>query len=63
MSLVPSFMPPVSPFSPQPVSAPLTPWLISWPATSISTRGLLLPAPSPYVISEPSQNALMYALP
>ncbi len=43
----------------------VTPWVISWPATSSEVSGLVLPVPSPYVMQKQlsSQKALTYALP
>ncbi len=40
--------------------AEVTPWLISWPETSMAVSGWVLPEPSPYVMQkqESSQNAL-----
>ena len=38
----------------------VTPWLISWPATSSEVSGWVLPSPSPYVMQKQasSQKAL-----
>ena len=42
----------------------VTPWLISWPATSSEVSAWVLLVPSPYVMQKQSssQNALTYAV-
>ncbi len=47
MSLVASFRPPDSSLYSRPAVLEVTPWLISWPATSSAVSGSLLPEPSP----------------
>ncbi|CAH2706680.1 hypothetical protein NCPPB1935_02690 [Xanthomonas campestris pv. nigromaculans] len=62
MSEVASFKPPDSPEYTNRAVRLVTPWVISWPATSTETSGVnVLPSPSPKVMQKQlsCQNALL----